>query len=141
MSNLRESVRLALVGKVQALAATFTAYPLEVEYANGIKVNTALQKNPYLKAWIVYQDGQQVNLSMTPDHRLIGTIVLEACVKEGSGTKAANALLEHFYPAIHMKDTIPPLRTLAARFSSKPASDGWAAEAAIIPFWADSIGT
>ena len=72
MSNLRESVRLALVGKVQALAATFTAYPLEVEYANGIKVNTALQTNPYLKAWIVYQDGQQVNLALNPDHRLIG---------------------------------------------------------------------
>ena len=140
MSNLRELVRTALVAKVETLRASFMAYPLKVEYANGIKVNTALQTNPYLKAWIVYQDGQQVNLALNPDHRLIGTIVLEACVKEGSGTKAANTLLEHFYPAIHMKDTIPPLRTLAARFSSKPASDGWAAEAAIIPFWADSIG-
>lgn len=141
MSNLRESVRQAFVTKVTELASTFTAYTLKVEFSNGAKVNTSLQTDPYLRAWIVYQDGQQVNLSLTPDYRLMGTLVLEACVKEGSGTKAANQLLEHFYPAIHMKDTFPPIRTLAARFASKPTSDGWAAEAAIIPFWADSIGT
>lgn len=141
MSNLRETIRENFVTKVTALAATFPDYSLKVEFSNGVKVNTALQTDPYLKAWIVYQDGQQVNLSMTPDYRLMGTLVLEACIKEGSGTKAANRLLEHFYPAIHMKDTMAPIRTLAARFSSKPASDGWAAEAAIIPFWADSIGT
>lgn len=140
MSNLRELVRTALVAKVETLRASFTAYPLKVEYANGEKVNTALQTTPYLRVWIVYQDGDQINLASAPDYRLIGTIVVEARVKEGNGTKAANELLNHFYPAIHMKDTIPPLRTLAARFSSKPASDGWATEAALIPFWADSIG-
>ena len=141
MSNLRESVRTALVTKVEALRSSFTAYTLKVEYANGEKVNTALQTNPYLRVWIVYQDGDQINLASAPDYRLIGTIVVEARVKEGSGTKAANDLLNHFYPSLHMKDTIPPLRTLAARFSSKPAADGWATEAALIPFWADSIGT
>ena len=141
MSNLRESVRTALVAKVQNLISTFTAYPLKVEYANGNKVNTSLQTDPYLKVWIVYQDGEQTTLGTNPGHRLMGTIVVEACVKEGSGTKLANELLAHFYPALHMKDTIPPLRTLAARFSSKPAVDGWAAEAALIPFWADSLGT
>ena len=141
MSNLRELVRTALVAKVETLRSSFTSYSLKVEYANGEKVNTALQTTPYLRVWIVYQDGDQINLASAPDYRLIGTIVVEARVKEGNGTKAANELLNHFYPAIHMKDTIPPLRTLAARFSSKPASDGWAAEAAIIPFWADSIGT
>lgn len=141
MSNLRESVRTALVSKVETLKGSFTAYPLKVEYANGVEVNTALQTHPYLKVWIVYQDGAQVNLASSPDYRLIGTIVVEACVKQGSGTKVANELLAHFYTALHMKDTIPPLRTLAARFSSKPPADGWATEAALIPFWADSTGT
>lgn len=140
MSNLRESVRVALVAKVEALKATFTAYPLAIEYVNGQAVNTATQSNPYLKVHLTYQDGQQIDLGRNPDYRMIGTIVLEACVKEGTGTRQANELLEHFYPALHMKDTIPPLRTLAARFTSRPARQGWSAEAALIPFWADSIG-
>lgn len=141
MSNLRESIRVALVTKVETLKATFAGYPLIVEYANENVVNTALQVNPYLKVSITYQGGQQIDLGDSPGHRLMGTVIIEACVKAGRGTKEANKLLQHFYPAIHMKDTIPPLRTLAARFASKPAySDGWATEAALIPFWADSLG-
>lgn len=140
MSNIRELIRIALVTKVESLKATFSSYPLVIEYANGNVVNTALQKNPYLRVWIVYQDGQQVDLSNKPGHRLMGTLVVEACVKAGTGTSAANKLLEHFYPELQMKDTIKPIRTLAARFASKEAgSDGWATEAALIPFWADSI--
>ncbi len=140
MSNIRELIRIALVTKVESLKATFSSYPLVIEYANGNVVNTALQKNPYLRVWIVYQDGQQVDLSNKPGHRLMGTLVVEACVKAGTGTSAANKLLGHFYPELQMKDTIKPLRTLAARFASKEAgSDGWATEAALIPFWADSI--
>jgi len=34
---------------------------------------------------------------------------------------------------------MPPLRTQAAKFSSKPAKDGWVAQAALIPFWYDSL--
>ena len=140
MSNIRELIRIALVTKVESLKATFSSYPLVIEYANGNVVNTALQKNPYLRVWIVYQDGQQIDLSNKPGYRLIGTLVVEACVKAGTGTSAANKLLEHFYPELQMKDTIKPIRTLAARFASKEAgSDGWATEAALIPFWADSI--
>lgn len=140
MSNLREEIRAAVVTKMTALAGTFTAYPLKIEYANGDVVNQATQVNPYLKVHIVYQDGAQIDLARSPGYRLIGTLLVEACVKDGSGTRKANELLNHVYPALHMKDTIPPLRTLAARFVSKPARDGWAAEAALIPFWADSIG-
>lgn len=140
MSDLREQIRLAVVAKVESLKATFTDYPLVIEYTNGNVVNTADQVDPYLKVRIVYQDGAQIDLATSPGHRLMGTVVLEACVKQGTGTKAANELLGHFYPAMHMRDTIPPLRTLASRFAPGPTRDGWAIEAALIPFWADSIG-
>lgn len=139
MSNLRERIRLALTNKVEALKLTFTDYPLVIEYANGQVVNTATQTQPYLKVKIVYQGGDQINLALDPDHRAIGTIQVEAMVKAGTGTGAANRLLEHFYPALHLSDTMGPIRTRAARFASRDAKDGWAAEAALIPFWADSI--
>ena len=139
MSDLRERIRIALVDEVEALRATFTEYPLEVEYANGKVVNTATQTKPYLKVRIVYQDGDQINLALDPDYRAIGSIVVEAAVKAGSGTAEANRLLEHFYPTLQLSDRMGPLRTRAARFASKDARDGWAAEAALIPFWADSI--
>lgn len=138
MSNLRERIRLALTERVEDLKATFTAYPLLVEYANGQVVNTATQVNPYLKVKIVYQGGDQINLALDPDHRAIGTIQVEAMVKAGTGTAQANRLLEHFYPSLHMSDSMGPLRTRAARFASREARDGWAGEAALIPFWADS---
>ena len=140
MSNIREAIRISLTTKVEALKASFVGWPLAIEYANGEVVNTAIQTKPYLKVHIIYQDGEQLELAYNPNYRLIGTILVEACFKEGTGTKAANILLNHFYPALQMRDTMPPLRTMAARFSSKPVTQGWAAESALIPFWADSTG-
>ena len=139
MSDIRERARTALVTKVEQLRLTFTPYPLVVEFANGAVVNTARQSHPYLKAGLRYQDGAQIELATNPGHRIMGTIVLEAWVKQGTGTRQANELLAHFYPAIQMRDTLPPLRTAAARFAPAPLRDGWLAEAALIPFWMDSF--
>ena len=141
MSDIRNQIETAVITKVEALKVGYTTdQNLIIEYGNCIGINTANQKKPYLKVSIVYQDGQQIELSNKPGHRIIGTLVVEACVKAGTGTSAANKLLGHFYPELQMRDDIKPLRTLAARFASKEAaSDGWAAEAALIPFWADSI--
>jgi len=135
----REQVRTALVNKIEALKSTFSTYTLLVEYDNLVTVNRATQSNPFLCVTIVYQDGYQIDLAANPSHRVLGTIVIEANVKEGSGTSRANLLLEHFYPSIHMKDNLPPLRTYAAKFASRSAKDGWAVQAALIPFWYDSM--
>lgn len=140
MSNPVELARVAFTQKIEQLKATFTDYPLTVEYGNGDAVNVALQTRPYLKASIRYQDGKQIDLAERPGHRLIGTIVLEARVKAGAGTKQANDLLWHFYPALHMSEAMYPLRTLAARLTPAPVKDGWTAESALIPFWIDSVG-
>lgn len=139
MSDIRERARIALITKVEALRANFYDYPLVIEYANLPVVNLSMQTDPYLRVGLKYADGNQIDLGTDPGHRLLGTIVLEARVKEGMGTGQANSLLAHFYPSIHMKDTLQPLRTRAARFATPPNKDGWATETALIPFWLDSF--
>lgn len=134
----REQARVAITTRVNALKATWVAYPLIVEYDNRNLVNLATQTNPFLKVSIVYMNGYQVDLSATPNHRMLGTIIVEAFSKEGSGSKMANDLLQHFYPTMHMTDSMAPVRTYAAQFKTGRLFDGWQPEAAIIPFWFDS---
>ncbi len=133
-----EDARKALYTKVQQLASTWTEYTLAIEYGNQMSINLASQANPYLCVQLVVMDGQQTSLGYNAMHRVMGNIIVEAKMKEGSGEAQANRLLAHFYPALQMKDNIPPLRTYAARMATKPAKQGWAAQAAIIPFWFDS---
>lgn len=136
--STREEARVALVTKVEALKATWTAYTLVVQYDNRLLVDLAKQTNPYLRVSMEYLDGNQIALGPNGGHRLIGAIVVEAWVKEGAGMKQANDLLQHFYPSMHMTDSMFPLRTYAAQFRSGNAVKGWVAEAAIIGFWHDA---
>ena len=135
----REQARVALVNAVEALKATWTAYPLTVEYDNRMAVNRATQTNPFLCVKLRYMGGEQIALGENGGHRLMGIIELEANVKEGQGSKLANDLLQHFYPSLHKTDAHSPLRTYAARFSSKPPTKGWDNEVALIPFWFDAL--
>lgn len=134
----REQARVAITTKVNTLKVAWVAYPLIVEYDNRTLVNLATQQNPYLKVSIQYMNGYQVDMSTTPNHRMIGTIIVEAFTKEGGGSKMANDLLQHFYTGLHMTDSMPPVRTYAAQFKTGRLFDGWQPEAAIIPFWFDS---
>lgn len=134
-----EQARAALTTKIEALKASWTDYPLVVEYYNTNIVNPSNQSKPYLSVNMMLVDGHQTSLGPNSGHRVMGTIKIEARVKEGSGSAQANKLLEFFYPAIHMTDTIPPLRTYAASFSSGQPAQGWVGQAANIPFWYDSI--
>lgn len=139
MAVTRNDVLEKLRTRVEALKATWVGLPLAIEYDNLASVNTSTQQHPYLCVSMVFLDGFQIDLSASPGHRVLGSIVIESKAKEGSGNKAQNSLLDHFYRGVHMTDTMTPLRTYAARFSSKPAFDGWTTQAAIIPFWYDSL--
>lgn len=134
----REDVRQAVTAKIQALKSTFTAYPLAIEYDNYHTVNRSTQSNPFLAVSFVYIDGYQITLGPSSMHRPIGTLVIEAFDKEGAGTAKMNVLLDHFYRGLQMTDSMAPVRTHAARFSSKNEFNGWVAQAALIPFWYDS---
>ena len=134
-----EQARVALVTKVEALKTTWSAYPLLIQYDNRESINYATQVNPFLRVSIDYLDGSQIALGPNGGHRMMGVILLEAWVKQGQGSKLGNELLEHFYPTIHMTDTMPPLRTRAAEFKSGNTINGWKAQAAIIGFHHDVL--
>lgn len=135
----REQARVALVNAVEALKATWTAYPLLVEYDNRITVNRGTQTNPFLCVSLNYMGGEQLSLGTNPGYRNMGVIALEAHIKEGQGSKLANDLLQHFFPILQMTDAFAPLRTYAGRHTSKPPKDGWDNEIVLIPFWYDTL--
>lgn len=133
----RETARIALTTAIEARRSTWSAYPLEVELPNQNVIDPATQSNPFLKVMFLYIDAYQANLGPTGFHRAIGHVVLEAWVKEGAGVKLANDLLEHFYPSLHMKDTMPPVRTYAAMFVKAYNKSGYFVTPILIPFWHD----
>lgn len=134
----REDVRKVVTTKLETLRASFTDYQLVIEYDNLETVNQATQSDPYVVVTFRYLDGYQINLGPSSETRALGTIVLEVFDKYGAGTARQNKVLDHFYRSLHKTDSMAPVRTLAARFSSKPVQAGWAAQAALIPFWYDT---
>lgn len=134
----REDIRQVVYAKVEALRASFTDYPLKVVYTNGSTLNASEQTNPWLAVSIVYMDGEQIGLGKRPNYRSMGNLMLEAKDRPGVGTARLNRLLEHFFRPLQMSDQLLPLRTYAAKLASGGVIDGWASEAAAIPFWYDT---
>lgn len=134
----RDQIREIVTSKVGALRAAFTSYTLIVEYDNVIKVNRSTQTLPFLAVDLVYMDGYQTALGTGNNHRVLGTLIIEANDKVGQGTSRMNALVDHFYRGLAQTDNLFPLRLHAARFTSKQPFNGWVAQAAVIPFWYDS---
>lgn len=130
----REAARVGLTTAVLNLKATYPG-GLELELPNQVELDPAAQAAPFMKVRIVYQGGWQASLSR--HHRVIGHLVLEVWVNTGLGTKPANDIIEHFYPTLHMTDSIPGVRTEAAKFLPNMSRPGWDIHPVIIPFWFD----
>ena len=129
----RETFRQAVVTQIQALAATWVEYPLIVEYDNRTVVDTQKQTNPFLCVQIVYMGGEQVTLGTTPHHRVSGQIHLAAAVRDGQGSARSNALLQHFYPTLHLR-SIDGARMWGASFEKDRPHLGWVYSPILIPF-------
>ena len=134
----RESARKGLTEAIVALQATFPG-GIVVELPNMLVVNLPEQKEPWLKVKIVYKDGWQASLSSDRHHRTIGMLILEAWVPAGSGIKAANDILEHFYKPIHMTDSVPGVRTMGAKPVECFGKPGWEVTPVVVPFWFDDF--
>ena len=132
----REDVRKVIVQRVEDLRATFGH--IDIEYYNQKAIDRSLQKDPFLRVVISYQDGMQVDLGVSGWTRAVGVILLEALAKEGTGSSRQNEILEHFRRGMHKTDTMAPVRTLAARYNSGGVSQGWSSEGEVIPFWYDT---
>ena len=136
MTVTRENVRLAVYAKVETLLASYGA--LDVEFYSGKIINRATQVAPFLRIEIVYNDGDQIDIGPDGWTRVMGIILVEALAKEGTGVSVQNRILDHFYRGLHKTDSMPPVRTLAARFDSGGVDQGWRSEGAVIPFWYDT---
>lgn len=137
MATTKEQARVAIVTKVEALRATW-AGTLAIEYDNRENINYSTQVDPFLRVNIMTIGGYQIDLARSPQQRVLGSIVLTAFARCGSGTKAMNDLLQHFYPDMQMTDSMSPVRTHAAQLVTAPEKNGWAGESAVIPFWYDN---
>lgn len=137
----QEQIRQDLITAVKALQGSFTGtYPLVVEYDNIIIVDTQTQVNPFLQVSVKVVSMEQADLADNPIHRVTGQLILAAAVKEGSGVKAANELLDHFYPKLHRK-AHGCVRTYMATVAPVVTHLGWVYKPVIIPFYADLIYT
>lgn len=129
----RESFRQAVVTAVEARKALWPGFTLVVEYDNRIIVDTQTQTNPFLCVEIQYIDGEQVDLGGNPNHRTYGQLTVAAAVREGGGSKQANELLDHFYPALHLT-TIDGARMWGAKPEKTKPHRGWVYYPVSIPF-------
>lgn len=131
-----ESARQSIVTAIEAAKTGNPVTGLIIEYDNRIIVDTQTQTNPYLAVMIMWMRGEQADLSATPLHRMYGQIHLAAVVKEGSGSAAANGLLDWFYPRLQRK-SLGAVRTLMADLAPVKPFQGWQYFPVLIPFWYD----
>lgn len=137
LNEVRTKVRIA----GQALAATWTDYPLIIEYDNFELVNFETQQNPFLRILFRPMGGNQADLAKRPIHRVPAMLTIEAWDKKGKGNARMDKLLSHFYPSFQMTDRHMPLRTFAAQLFNREPGKGWEVTFASIPAWYDSFPT
>lgn len=134
MTTPMETSRQAITAAVEVVRATFTSYPLIIEYENRNIVDTQTQTNPYLCVNVRFADGWQGDLNPNPFHRIIGFVELIAHVKEGSGVAQSNALLEFFYPKLQYR-RLGGAKLEAAKPAPVKQVKGWRSQGMLIPFW------
>jgi hypothetical protein len=133
----REQIRQDIASAIDALKADFPGgYLILIEYDNILLVDTQYQINPYLRVDIKYIDMEQADLSDNPMHRIHGQIILAAGVKEGGGTRAANTILDYFYPKLQRR-TFGIVHTHMATVGPDVPHLGWLYSPVVIPFWVD----
>lgn len=128
----------AIVGTIETRRAAWTAYTLAVEYDNRILVDLKTQTNPFLDARVIFMDGEQVDLGVSPRSRMFGQLHLSAVVREGAGWKQPRELLDFFVPSLSLI-TLNGVRMQGARPSKQHPHLGWVYYPVLIPFEADTL--
>lgn len=129
--------RQDIVTAVEAARAAYSG-PLGIEYENRDLVNPANQHQPWLAVTISVLDAFQGDLAEHPIHRHIGVVLLEAHVKEGTGTVAALSLLNHFSARLQ-RSHLGMVRTHLADARPSGTKAGWYVARAAVPFWFDLV--
>ena len=132
------SITEAIVSAIEAKKASWSTYPLVIEYDNRIIVDLKTQTNPFLDARVIFMDGEQVNLGVNPRTRFFGQLHLSAVVREGSGWKQARDLLDFFIPALAVQTLGGTVRMAGSRPAKQHPHLGWVYYPVLFPFEADT---
>lgn len=137
----REQVREKVVEAVVAALAPIDA-DFRVRWPGDGPADVSVNKSPYANVDLVYQDGVDVGLGPEADSRLLGTIVVEFCYKQGDaeGMRKVNTLIDYVMRALTSNDSMFPVRTYATRqvTPASGAQEGWNREGLVTPFWFDT---
>lgn len=134
----RNEIRETVVNYCELRRAAWTQYSLFVEYPNIHQVDLNTQSDPFVSVSILYEGGDGIGLGYDGRHRVMGSLVIEALAKRGTGVTIKNDLIDHFYRGISKTDALYPLRTFAAGFTPGRVEKDWEIDSAVIPFWYDS---
>ena len=130
----REAARIDITTAVSAAASAWIAYPMVVDYENRELVDYALQVKPFLGVDLVYHDGEQMDIGVSPLVGAYGSIALAVCVPEGKGTSEPNLVMDYFTSNLQLKQW-SLVRTGVARPQPSVSRKGWYCLVTLINFW------
>lgn len=135
-----DEIRSTFVTAVEAVKATFTEYPLVIEYDNRSIVDPDTQTNPFLCVEVKLIEGRQADLSADPIRRYAGFFILTSKVRINEGSKKQSELLEYFYTRLDRRKIGPSVIQMADFDGVVRKSGNWTGISALLPFRADRIG-
>lgn len=118
-----------------AIVSAWTDYPLLVEAPDRDVVDQTLQTNPYISVDIKMMGGEQKELGRKPLTEQRGQIVLMVTSKCGTGTVAANKLLDFVVPYFELKDLPLCVRTHTADVFGAKEIKGWRHSPILVNFF------
>jgi len=132
-----EDARAAIATRLDAgMTATYPAVP--VVYENHTKVDLATQTAPYVRCDVVFNDGEQASIELTPLARYRGATYLAVYAKEGQGTKAVLQILAYL-AGLFKSVKFSGVQSQVAVPMPGAEKDGWYYVAIRIPFWFDDL--
>lgn len=130
-----ETIQQTIRTEVERARAAWVAYPLLVDYENREDVDLSKVTEAYLAVDIVYREGQQLSLGVSPLVADRGQIMLMAGAKVGTGTAKQMKLLDHFRPYLQLRDNLGEVRTHAAQIYPGRLARGFYYIPMVVGFW------
>lgn len=135
-----EAIRVAVTKKLeQALAALPAPAGFKLKYENRDTIDMNMQKTPFACVEIILTNTYQASLGVSQKHkRYMGTVYLEICVLEGTGTSVANKIADHFCEFLEISD-FEGVRTMAGSIGNGAVEKVWFKLPMGVPFWSEKF--
>lgn len=132
-----DDARAAVAGRLKTgMDATYPAVP--VVYENHTTVDLATQASPYVRLAIIFNDGAQASIELTPLARYRGAVYLAVYCKEGQGTKDVLQILGYL-ATLFKAVKFGGVQTHVGLPMPGAEMDGWYYEAVRVPFYFDDL--